>query len=344
MARRARIRRSFRGLGRVDEMLDSVVTSARRKGARLPFAANTAYVNTIPPEAQPRASRRPQARTADPPLRALERRGDRGARPTRNPPSSAAISRASSRRRRSTTPASCISGTPPTTTTAAISIYFQGHSSPGIYARAFLEGRLSEEQLLNFRQEVGGKGLSSYPHPWLMPDFWQFPTVSMGLGPLMAIYQARFLRYLHGRGLADTAAAQGLGVLRRRRNGRAGIARRDLARRTREARQPDLRHQLQPAAARRAGARQRQDRPGARGRLPRRRLERHQVPLGLQLGRAARQGHDRQAAAADGGMRRRRVPGLQVEGRRLHPQELLRPLSRDRGDGRGLDRRRRSGR
>ena len=84
-------------------------------------------------------------------------------------------------------------------------IYFQGHSSPGIYARAFLEGRLTEEQLVNFRQEVGRKGLASYPHPWLMPDFWQFPTVSMGLGPLMAIYQARFLRYLHGRGLADTA-------------------------------------------------------------------------------------------------------------------------------------------
>ena len=84
-------------------------------------------------------------------------------------------------------------------------IYFQGHSSPGIYARAYLEGRLSEDQLVNFRQEVGGKGLASYPHPWLMPDFWQFPTVSMGLGPLMAIYQARFLRYLHGRGLADTA-------------------------------------------------------------------------------------------------------------------------------------------
>ena len=110
-------------------------------------------------------------------------------------------------------------------------IYFQGHSSPGIYARAFLEGRLTEDQLLNFRQEVGGKGLSSYPHPWLMPDFWQFPTVSMGLGPLMAIYQARFLRYLHGRGIADTAPPQGLGVLRRRRDGRAGIARRDLARR-----------------------------------------------------------------------------------------------------------------
>ena len=84
-------------------------------------------------------------------------------------------------------------------------LYIQGHSAPGIYARAFLEGRLSEEQLLNFRQEVGGKGLSSYPHPKLMPDFWQFPTVSMGLGPLMAIYQARFLKYLHARGIADTS-------------------------------------------------------------------------------------------------------------------------------------------
>ncbi|MDH1473511.1 pyruvate dehydrogenase (acetyl-transferring), homodimeric type [Comamonas thiooxydans] len=83
-------------------------------------------------------------------------------------------------------------------------LYIQGHVSPGIYARAYLEGRISEEQLLNFRQEVDGKGLSSYPHPKLMPDFWQFPTVSMGLGPLMAIYQARFLKYLHARGIANT--------------------------------------------------------------------------------------------------------------------------------------------
>ena len=84
-------------------------------------------------------------------------------------------------------------------------LYIQGHSAPGIYARAFLEGRLTEEQLLNFRQEVDGRGLSSYPHPKLMPEFWQFPTVSMGLGPLMAIYQARFLKYLHARGIADTS-------------------------------------------------------------------------------------------------------------------------------------------
>ena len=84
-------------------------------------------------------------------------------------------------------------------------IYIQGHVSPGVYARAYLEGRLTEDQLLNFRQEVDGNGLSSYPHPKLMPNFWQFPTVSMGLGPLMAIYQARFLKYLHARGIADTA-------------------------------------------------------------------------------------------------------------------------------------------
>ena len=81
-------------------------------------------------------------------------------------------------------------------------IYFQGHASPGIYARAFLEGRISKEQLENFRREFAkGGGLSSYPHPWLMPEFWEFPTVSMGLGPIMAIYQARFNRYLEDRGL-----------------------------------------------------------------------------------------------------------------------------------------------
>jgi pyruvate dehydrogenase E1 component len=83
-------------------------------------------------------------------------------------------------------------------------VYFQGHSSPGNYARAYLEGRLTAEQLDNFRQEVDGNGLSSYPHPWLMPDFWQFPTVSLGIGPITSIYQARFMKYLQARGMADT--------------------------------------------------------------------------------------------------------------------------------------------
>src|SRR6478609_10646417 len=84
-------------------------------------------------------------------------------------------------------------------------VYMQGHSSPGIYARAFMEGRLTAEQLDGFRQEVSRVGVSSYPHPWLMPDFWQFPTVSMGIGPIMAIYQARFMKYLQGREIADTS-------------------------------------------------------------------------------------------------------------------------------------------
>jgi pyruvate dehydrogenase E1 component len=91
-------------------------------------------------------------------------------------------------------------------------VFFQPHSAPGVYARAFLEGRLSEANLANYRQEVGGQGLSSYPHPWLMPDFWQFPTGSMGLGPMSAIYHARFMRYLQNRGIADTSQRRVWGV------------------------------------------------------------------------------------------------------------------------------------
>jgi len=91
-------------------------------------------------------------------------------------------------------------------------VYFQPHSAPGVYSRAFLEGRLSEEQLANYRQEIKGPGLCSYPHPWLMPEFWQFPTGSMGLGPLNAVYQARFMRYLKARGLLDTTSRHVWGV------------------------------------------------------------------------------------------------------------------------------------
>ncbi|WP_095156565.1 alpha-ketoglutarate dehydrogenase [Pseudomonas sp. Irchel 3E13] len=91
-------------------------------------------------------------------------------------------------------------------------VFYQPHSAPGVYARAFLEGRLSQEQLANYRQEVSGNGLSSYPHPWLMPDFWQFPTGSMGIGPISAVYQARYMRYLENRNLVDTAERHVWGV------------------------------------------------------------------------------------------------------------------------------------
>ena len=180
-------------------------------------------------------------------------------------------------------------------------IYIQGHASPGIYARAYLEGRLTEDQLDGFRQELShpGGGLPSYPHPRLMPDFWEFPTVSMGLGPMNAIYQAQFNKYLHGPRHQGHLAAARLGVPRRRRDGRAGEPRAAARRRVRGARQPDLRRQLQPAAARRPGARQRQDHPGARVALPRRRLERHQGRLGSRVGPAAGRGPRRRAGPPD---------------------------------------------
>ena len=166
-------------------------------------------------------------------------------------------------------------------------IYFQGHASPGMYARAFLEGRLD-------RAPAATASARSCRTPAAAcrptrtrgscPDFWEFPTVSMGLGPLNAIYQARFNRYLHNRGIKDTSDQHVWAFLGDGEMDEAGVARRDRPGRARGARQPHLRHQLQPAAARRSGARQRQDHPGARGVLPRRRLERHQGHLGPRAG------------------------------------------------------------
>src|SRR5271163_3926161 len=195
---------AFEGIAKVDDILDAVVASARRKGAKLPFAANTAYVNTIAPEAEPP---HPGDRQIEQHIRRYVRWNAAAMVVKANKESSELGGHIASFQSAATLYDTgfmhfwhaC------NDTHGGDLVYFQGHSSPGIYARAYLEGRLSDDQLVNFRQEVGGKGLASYPHPWLMPDFWQFPTVSMGLGPLMAIYQARFLRYLHGRGLADTS-------------------------------------------------------------------------------------------------------------------------------------------
>ena len=132
-----------------------------------------------------------------------------------------------------------------------------------------------------------GGGVSSYPHPWLMPDFWQYPTVSMGLGPIMSIYHARYNRYLRDRDLAKTDDARVWAFLGDGECDEPESLGCDQPRRPREARQPHVGHQLQPAAARRPGPRQRQDHPGTRRRLPRGRVERHQGGLGQRLGRAA---------------------------------------------------------
>ncbi|MCU7934984.1 MAG: pyruvate dehydrogenase (acetyl-transferring), homodimeric type [Candidatus Thiodiazotropha sp. (ex Dulcina madagascariensis)] len=190
------------GVDRAHFLIERLVDKARRSGAYLPFSANTAYVNTIPVTKQQRF----------PGDRAMERRIRSFIRWN-------AMAMVVQANRISTELGGHISSFASSATLFDVGfnhffrapdkerdgdlIFFQGHSAPGIYARAYLEGRLSEEQLYSFRQEVDGDGLSSYPHPWLMPGFWQFPTVSMGLGPLMAIYQARFMRYLHDRGVSN---------------------------------------------------------------------------------------------------------------------------------------------
>lgn len=189
------------GPERVTELLQQLQIRAHKAGVKIPFTANTPYINTIPREKQP----------PFPGNREIERRIKSIIRWN----AMAMVVKANKME-------SGIGGHISTYASAATlyeigfnhffrgkgedydgdQIYFQGHASPGIYARAFLEGRLTIEQLENFRRELKPNGgLSSYPHPWLMPNFWEFPTVSMGLGPIMAIYQARFNRYLEDRGL-----------------------------------------------------------------------------------------------------------------------------------------------
>jgi len=175
-----------------------MIDFARRSGAYLPYTPNTAYLNTIATGRQPEY----------PGDRSIERRIEAYIRWN-------AMAMVVHANRKSSEYGGHISSyassatlyevgfnhfwRAPTATHGGDMVFIQGHSSPGIYSRAYLEGRLSEDQLNGFRQEAGGEGLSSYPHPWLMPDFWQFPTVSMGLGPMMALYQARFMRYLENR-------------------------------------------------------------------------------------------------------------------------------------------------
>jgi pyruvate dehydrogenase E1 component len=188
------------GAERAHFLLECMIDHARRSGAYLPYSPNTAYLNTIPVGQQPEY----------PGDRAIERRIEAYIRWN-------AMAMVVHANRKSSEYGGHIASYASSATLYEVGfnhfwrastpehggdlVFFQGHSSPGIYARAFLEGRLTAENLNYFRQEIVGPGLSSYPHPWLMPEFWQFPTVSMGLGPMMAIYQARFMRYLENRGI-----------------------------------------------------------------------------------------------------------------------------------------------
>jgi len=191
------------GVDRAHFLLKNLIDKAREKGTYLPYNANTPYVNTIPTDRQPRY---PGDREIERRISSIVRWNAVAMVVRANKESSELGGHIATFQSAATLYDIGFNHfwRAPTENHSGDAIYIQGHSSPGIYARAFVEGRLTEEQLLHFRREVDRKGLSSYPHPWLMPDFWQFPTVSMGLGPMMAIYQARFMKYLQGRGLDQT--------------------------------------------------------------------------------------------------------------------------------------------
>lgn len=192
------------GPDRAHYLLDKAVQQARAAGATLPFSATTPYQNTIPADDQEEF---PGNMDMEWRIRTINRWNAMATVVRRNKESSEYGGHIASFASSAVMydiglnhfwrSKSAIHG--------GDLVFFQGHVIPGIYARSFMEGRITEEQLENFRSEVAGNGLSSYPHPWLMPDYWQFPTVSMGLGPLMAIYQARFMKYMHNRGLIDMA-------------------------------------------------------------------------------------------------------------------------------------------
>ncbi|CAN4269211.1 AceE Pyruvate dehydrogenase complex, dehydrogenase (E1) component [Methylophilaceae bacterium] len=192
------------GTERAHFLLEAMIDKARRSGSNLPYNATTAYVNTIPTHLQQRLPGNPEMERR---IRALVRWNAIMTVLRANEKSPGVGGHIASFQSAATLYDTAFNYffRAANENFGGDCVYFQGHSSPGVYARAFLEGRITEEQLTNFRQEVGGNGLPSYPHPWLMPDFWQFPTVSMGLGPITGIYQARFLKYLHDRGIADTS-------------------------------------------------------------------------------------------------------------------------------------------
>jgi len=188
------------GAERAHYLLERVIDYTRRSGAHLPFKPNTAYVNSI---STAQENEYPGDRALEKRIKAYIRWNAMAMVVQANRQSSEYGGHIASYASAATLYEVGFNHfwRAPSEQHPGDMVFMQGHSSPGIYARAFLEGRLTEEHLRRFREEVGGGGLSSYPHPWLMPDFWQFPTVSMGLGPMMAIYQARFVRYLEHRGI-----------------------------------------------------------------------------------------------------------------------------------------------
>src|SRR5262249_52265449 len=183
-------------------LIEQLIDKARRSGAHLPYKATTAYLNTIHPGDEKKSPGEPGLEHR---IRSIIRWNALALVVQTNPEHEGLGGHSASFASAATLYDVGFNHFfhAPTDDFMGDLLYVQGHSSPGFYARAFLEGRITEQQMHRFRQEAGERGLSSYPHPWLMPDFWQFPTVSMGLGPILAIYQARLMKYLEHRGLID---------------------------------------------------------------------------------------------------------------------------------------------
>ncbi len=190
------------GPARAKELIGAIVESAQRGGAHVSLGLSTPYVNTIPASEQPPMPGNDELETR---IRHYVRWNAMAMVARANKESSELGGHVASFASSATLYDVGFNHffRAQTADFGGDLVYLQGHSAPGFYARAFIEGRISEEQLENFRREVDGQGVSSYPHPWLMPDFWQFPTVSMGLGPIMSIYQARFMRYMNDRGFIE---------------------------------------------------------------------------------------------------------------------------------------------
>ena len=195
---------SAEGPQRAREIIEALTVRARTRGADIPITLTTPYVNTIPVHAQPAY---PGDHGIEEKLRHYSRWNAMAMVVRANKHFDGLGGHVATFQSSATLMDVGFNHFwhPPSATHGGDLVYFQGHASPGVYARAFVDGRLTEEKLDSFRREVDGNGLSSYPHPWLLPDFWQFPTVSMGLGPLQAVYQARFMKYLHDRGIEDTS-------------------------------------------------------------------------------------------------------------------------------------------
>ena len=327
------------GSERAHQLLEGMVELTRRSGAYLPFSPTTEYVNTIEPQLEAKSPGNAELEwrirsiirwnAMATVVRANRKPGDLGGHI-----------------------ASFASGATlydvgfnhfwraPSENHPGDLLFIQGHSAPGIYARSFLEGRISEEQLDKFRMEVDGGGLSSYPHPWLMPEYWQTPTVSMGLGPLAAIYQAQFMRYLENRGLIEKSDRKVWCFI--------GDGESD---------EPETLGAI--ALAGREGLDnlifvvncnlQRLDGPVRGNGKIIQELEGvfrgggwNVIKLlwGRLLGCPAGQGQRRRAEEADDGNRRRRIPELQGLRRRVYPRAFLRQVPGNRCDGRRPQRRR----